>query len=288
MSRDGDQCFPPEWPGERLKRLQQQLSAGTLPQGLINLLGDSAPVPAIRGVGKVESEMYSFILSDALEGIDIGRRYPAFFRRLLADEDLLEEFLLAVKLLVATAENRLKELPAPPDQDLSFLHDGRNGAQDVEVRATANDCRRWRVRWRRAQGELQDQLSHFLHSQRLHYRSSHADLAQLVDDAHITLLDEEVDVAGHALTILLEGIHPAADGAHLELALLASFSCEESPPLQAQLRWGAYEARADVDDHGRAAFPDLPLAAIVEDDGRTLRNGLRLVVAPAGSDGADS
>ena len=51
--------------------------------------------------------MLAIVLSDALEEVDICRRYPAFYRRLLASPALRRQFLDALAALEAHGAGRL-------------------------------------------------------------------------------------------------------------------------------------------------------------------------------------
>ena len=43
--------------------------------------------------------MLSLVVHDALEGVDISTHYPAFYQRMLADNELREAFLDTLDLL---------------------------------------------------------------------------------------------------------------------------------------------------------------------------------------------
>lgn len=65
--------------------------------------------------------MLSLVVNDALEGVDIARRYPTFYRRLLADPQLRRAFLEALEILEKDKTGELVPLPDQLDVDLTFL-----------------------------------------------------------------------------------------------------------------------------------------------------------------------
>lgn len=65
--------------------------------------------------------MLSLVVNDALEGVDIARRYPAFYRLLLADPRLRWAFLEALEIREKEEDGELESLPDPLDVDLAFL-----------------------------------------------------------------------------------------------------------------------------------------------------------------------
>lgn len=86
--------------------------------------------------------MISLVLTDALQGVDVAGRYPAFFRRLRVDPELALTYHDALDLLTADAAGQLRPLPGPPSRDLSFLAQSTIRPQ-LQVTAPDHWCITW-------------------------------------------------------------------------------------------------------------------------------------------------
>src|SRR5688572_17786521 len=94
--------------------------------------------------------MLSLVVHDALEGVDISVRYPAFYQRMLADNELREAFLDSLDLLRRSQVGQLLPLPQPASEDLSFL---RARSSEPRIEYTTNG--RWRILWQRTIADIQ-------------------------------------------------------------------------------------------------------------------------------------
>jgi len=244
------------WLQKKMADLHQELQTGEWPEGGDRLL---------RELGRLEAtpedlETLSLAVNDALEGVDITRRYPAFYRRLLADPHLRQIFLDAMDMLERSEEGGLDPLPRPVDVDLSFLRPEANeGARPSSRRESLL------VKLTRARDQLRE----------LFVPPSAAVPVRRVlsgmEDAYITLIRSDVSTAQGEFEVILEGRRPAASNAlHLSLMLISRKESTDGPDLDATLSWGAYRETRPLDPRGQAAFPPLPLELILDEEGDVL------------------
>lgn len=259
-SRGGERSLE-EWLRRKMADLRQDLQAGQWPEG-----GDAL----LRRLGRLEAsaedlEMLSLVLNDALEGIDITRRYPTFYRRLLADPHLRQIFLDALDLLERSEAGELDSLPESIEVDLSFL-----APEEKKEDNPSSPADRLRVLLTRTRDQLRELFAPPPAAVPL--RSA---LTGMEDD-YITLLRSDVSTAQGAFELILEGRRPAAsDALHLTVMLIPRQEAPARPGLEATLRWGAYEETRPLDERGRASFPPLPLDVILDERG-DVRSGLEL------------
>ena len=240
----------------RLRELRQQLESGDWPEGARQLADELSWLN--RGpAADPDDETFTFALGDALEGVDISRRYPNFYRQLLADPVLRRQFIEAIEILIADTEGTLEPLPESIDIDLSFL-----GKEQSTV-AGGDAPSRWRLMWQRTARQLEETLGAFLSPPELALRSSGA----FPEDDYLTLLDEVREVGGQEVALLLGATRYLANPDVLHLSLIVSVDQAPSAPLHAEIRWGRFETALTVGASGVAEPPPVPLAAIVDDEG---------------------
>lgn len=209
--------------------------------------------------------MFSLALDAALKGVDIRKRYPKFFRQLLASPEARRDFLDALANLEASGEGVEPALTASPSSDLRFLERPAPPAAEMEMKGPG----RWQLSWRRNKEDLQSLFSSFF------LAPGYRDLDSLLEDAQLTLIDEEATVEGMQLTVLLGAIRPLDKPGALLPSLIVSGQGQQ--PLQATLAWGSYHETVRVHD-GLMTFPLLPLAAITEGGGQAVVAGLHFAL----------
>jgi hypothetical protein len=70
---------------------------------------DQDPAPC----SEADLDLLSLVIDEALGGVDISRRFPTFWAKLLASAELREAFLESLELLEAGRAGRLRPLPPP-------------------------------------------------------------------------------------------------------------------------------------------------------------------------------
>jgi hypothetical protein len=223
-------------------------------------------------ISAVDRNMLSLIVSEVLSGEDISRRHPALYRRLLASGELRQAFLDLLESVEAERDERMARFPgALRSLDFLQIHPDKPSLEFF-------DRDRWRTTWERSLEQLQALFS----PPKLAYRADPEEL----EDPWFTLLRDEVQAGGTSYAVALEctlssEIDRALAG-YLTLAITLESPDAGSPfPLSASLSWGAYEGSVLINEEGRARFPDIPLATILEKEGPDLGAGLRLVLQKA-------
>lgn len=253
-----------EWLQERMDALRRDLQGDEASQ--------DEPLPA------EDLTMLTLVVNDALEGVDITRRYPTFYRRLLAKPHLRQIFLDAMDLLAKSEAGELEPLPEEVDVDLSFLaaEETQDEAQDDEAgheEGNPSPAARWRVVVARTRRQLRA-----LFAPPPAAAPVRSALAGMEDD-YVTLIRDDVATEQGDFELILEGRRPAAaNDLHLLLMLVPRGEGEVEAGLEATLRWGTYEETEPVDARGRATFPPLSLDAVL-DEGGDVRAGLELRLA---------
>lgn len=265
MSRQFNHDQLSEWLKRRLAELRKQLEQGQWPdaadQLLLHLTQSGQPMTA------EDEEMLSLVVNDALQGIDIIRQYPAFYRKLLANAELRQAFLDALDLLERRDAGELTPLPEMPPPDLSFLKTAVTPKPLIEHFSPE----KWRVTWHL----LQDHLANLFMPSNLVYRSDSLDL----EDNGIVLLRSQVDVDGTQIDLFLEAIRHVDEPNHFYLYLsTTSLSNIQLPAIQAHLQWGAFQQTVEIDQYGRARFQPLPLTAVLDETTQTFHNDLQLIL----------
>lgn len=215
--------------------------------------------------------MLSLVVNDALDGVDIARRYPVFYRRLLADPRLRWAFLEALEILGKEEDGELDSLPASLDIDLPFLERTQPLEAMVETKLSGS----WRLSWQRPIPYLQSRLIDSFAPADPTNRSP----ADFLEDDRITLVDGVVEVAGDEIGVLLEFVRPAGAPDVLHLSLFVTAGAIAS--FRATVEWGNFRETARVAAFGGVTFPPLSLADLLDDVGQKITAALCLTVEPA-------
>lgn len=271
MSREDDNGLPPagQHTSAFLRRRWQDTGEWPEPADrLLADLSDTAEPPDAE-----DDEMLSLLINDALEGIDITARYPALYRRVLAVTQLRKAFFDALELLEKSRTGELEPMPEGPSEDLTFLQK----FAPMEPVLDQVGSQRWRLSWHRSQQQMQELFELF--EPFLRFAPYYFDEELGV----ITLLHGEWPLEEGTIALQLEAWQPADAEELLSLSLVAA----ALPPggrgavplsaLQATIEWGDFQGTARFDPHGRADLPQLPLALILDENGR-VKADLRLVV----------
>ena len=242
-------------------RQRLAIDASTWPQTADTLFVDLAI--SVDEMG--DDAMLELVVQDALRGVDIPRKYPHVYRRLLSNSNLRQTFL---DLLTALEPNQEQSIPPMPKTDLSFLTTAASPQATVHTSKSG-----WRASWQLFSNHL---TSCFPAPQTLVYRSAYDDL---LEEKNVILLENEFSVNELQLNILLEANleaeHPDTPTLSLSVAALSG---QQLPALQAILTWGSYQAMAVLDRYGMAHFPRLELASVFDKTGQAIRDDLQLVL----------
>lgn len=246
-----------DWVQEQLSALRATLDAGEWPEAADELLREITATTA-GGSEEEDADMLSLVINDALDGVDISRRYPNFYRRLLADLDLRQAFLDALAILEPEDLSDWEAFPKSPVIKMGFLE------EEVQQPLVEVAKEGWRIIWQRSVLQLEQILG----------VSSEADTglawrgarANALEEESLPLLRDSALIGEQQVEVFLEATRPPGPGRQLEPTVIV-ISAEVEQPLQAILRWGSYEATAAVGPDGFAHLPVLPLAAIFDETG---------------------
>lgn len=219
-----------------------------------------------------DEEMLSLIIEDASQGIDISKRYPAFYEKLLNHPDLRQAFLDIVDSLEEEDQHIRIPWTEETDVDLGFL----NEQSSAPLIARLQD--HWTVSWQRTIDHLQALFS----PSELAYRAD----PTLSEDLWFILLREEIKIEDLLYTIVLECTvseeNAEALSPSLNVAVTIGTVTDQSPfPIQASLQWGTYQEQLQIHEEGRVRFPDIPLKTIFDPEHKSIIAQLHLVLEPS-------
>lgn len=261
---------PPESGSEidkKIAALRQRLAtdATAWPQSANALLTDLAA----SSDGMEDDAMLVMIVQDALHGVDVPRKYPEAYRRILSNGSLRQIFL---DLLVALDPSQEKVPPNLPTPDLSFLYTAVSPQPTIHHSPSG-----WHASWHLLSNYLTNQ---FLTPLMPAYRSGYDNL---LEEQSVVLLEDAYTIADLQLNVLLEINLDVNNPETPALFLSVSSNSGQQPPMQASLTWGGYQATAVLDHYGQATFPTLPISEILDKTGQAISTDLHFVLelAPA-------
>jgi hypothetical protein len=211
-----------------------------------------------------DQESLSLIVDEALKGIDIRQRYPAFFDRLLRSSALRSQFIECVlDLREIDDPTEGMAFPVKP-ADLAFLH----SAQPENAKNETH----WKVRLQRSA----EQLMAAFFAPQLNFRGSES-----AAEPGITLLRSEFLMQGATYSVMLQGrLHDTRDDV-LQLSLNVAASEGDFQPLQSTLEWGSFKSCAPIDHEGDTPLPDLPFSSVFNDSQDKIEAELYLTLTVA-------
>jgi hypothetical protein len=210
--------------------------------------------------------MLSIVVNDALMGIDIMKKYPAFYARMLADEELRTAFLDTLELL---EEGRAGKLPAYSDSDTFNPDFLQKVVSQPVIRRSAKD--KLELFWERTVRQLQTMF--FINS--LEPGEVLRSGSYLAGEGTINILHSQVEVDDQELDIRLNASHTLTNPGSLDLMMTISTPEELPYHFELTIVWGDYQETAAVSKYGLAKFPPLKRDQIITPTGE-LMHGLEL------------
>src|SRR5512140_2821535 len=137
----------PNEPFDDLAALKARLAQpDSWPEGANRLLAnlDQSQSSTVEPDSKSD-DLLSLVVNDALRGVDISARYPAFYQQMLVDPDLQQAFLDALSILEQPAVSSLAE----SQPDLGFLN-----TPALQPLIESLSPARWRLVWHAALEQL--------------------------------------------------------------------------------------------------------------------------------------
>jgi hypothetical protein len=211
-------------------------------------------------------EFLSLFIEDARHGVDVSRRYPGFYQKLIIDPELRQAFLDILHLMDEDINHALASIPLPARANLEFL------IEDQTPRSRSIE-KSWNMHWTRTRQELQALFS----PPQLAYRNS-TDI--LSGDEFIIFQDDfRMDDFQYSISIV------CALGEDLAAGLLTRMNVGITPqgtpphlPLKTILEWGQYKESVIIEGEGRISLPPIALAKILDPDLENIISDLELTI----------
>jgi hypothetical protein len=223
--------------------------------------------------------MLSIVVNDAIDGVDITERYPEFYQRMLQNPELFRAFLDAVEVMETDRVRLLESVPEikadlpvwrPLDSDPFVVRFGPGA---------------WKARWRQSVEELTAVFRNLSPFPQPGYRSGWG----LLEESSAPLIRSEVMVEDTTLGVLLTTAW-ADDADMMNLQLTVTLMDDEMgrdsaelnlSSLTADIQWGDYQEVSAINEYGQAVFPPLPIDAITDETGQSIKGDLQLMLHPA-------
>ncbi len=220
--------------------------------------------------------MFSIVINDAMDGVDISERYPEFYRRMLQNPTLFQAFLEAIEVLEANYAGELESVPA------FEVTIPKKRPKDAGPIVESLGSGAWVARWWQGIDQLISIFRNFSSMPQPGFRSGWG----MLEESATSLIRSEVTVENTNLGVQLTAAWTDdPDSMHLQLMVALLDEDEDSAAfrvssLMAGIHWGKYHQRSAVNEYGKAVFPPLPLATITDDTGQEIIEDLQLMLHP--------
>lgn len=274
MDNNNNISLPSDWVKRKLIKLQWELeTSGKWPEPANQLSLDL--IQSKQALEKeADSHMFSVVVNDALNGIDITKRYPLYYRRMLQTPELFQAFLDVIEVLESEEDELLEIIQTIKPVVPEFIS---VDTRPVVERPTSGG---WLVRWRQSVAQLNTIFTRLGPDLVPDFRSSRS----LLEESVAQLIRGEVLVDGKNFGVVLSAVladDPDAMSLQLTVALLDEDGSEfPMTSLEAGIHWGGYDQVQALNDLGQAVFPPLLIKAITDETGETINNDLQLLIHP--------
>lgn len=199
-------------------------------------------------------EFLSLFIEDAQHGVDVSRRYPGFYQKLIIDPELRQAFLDILQLMDEDIDHALASIPLPARVNLEFLFKDRTPLSRSMEKG-------WKIHWMRTQQELQAIFS----PPKLAYRNSTNFLSD--DEFIIFQNDFSIDNFQYSISIACALGEDMETGlmTHMNIGIIPEGSPSQ-PLLKTILEWGQYKETAIITEAGRISLPPIALEKIFDRD----------------------
>ncbi|MCB9134784.1 MAG: hypothetical protein H6636_05110 [Anaerolineales bacterium] len=218
---------------------------------------------------EADDTMLSLVINDALQGIDIQKKYPAFYKRLTEEAALRDAFLDIMDMVQDDLTEPTTTMPSPFEK-LPFL------AFPISHPILNILADRWQLTWQQSIAQLN---AIFLPQTGLSFRGE-----EELDDPWFVLLRENVEISGKFVNVFLEATQEeiSPDQLHFALAVgIDTLPKDTWPSLSATLTWGEYAATIPLKLQGRTMFPPVLLSQILDEQMTSFHSDLHLLLEPA-------
>jgi hypothetical protein len=224
--------------------------------------------PRTFSASPADVEMLSMVVDDVIRGVDIAKRYPSFYQKLIQNMELRRLFLDVLESVEAEQKEEFIALPELGKSSLDFL-----SKTPLEPTITKFGNRSWQVKWQRTAEQLQTIFS----PPGLAYRSA----PDLFEGPRFTLVQEEVEVEGSSYEIKLE-CGPSMDlddSFSISLTAISENSTGELQiPIRVTLIWGSYHESIILSEQGKIILPDISVTDIFDNVKENVSAELNLIL----------
>jgi hypothetical protein len=210
------------------------------------------------------NESIDLMVDQAIHGVDIRNRFPTFYKKLLQNKQLRQQFIDAITTLVPSSTQFIDPYKGSTQFNFSFLKSNLNKITDWPVFITQS-C---------------GQLMKIFFAVEPEFRSA----ADPGAEPSYTLLRKDFILSGITYTVIIDSIlaEEEADTLNASLSLTAENTEQESIfPVQVSLRWGEYSTELSIDQEGKHPLPAIPLALVLNDDLSKVKSDLFLTLNSA-------
>ena len=210
-------------------------------------------------------EPIDLMVDQAIHGVDIQKRFPTFYEKLLKNECLRQQFIDSL-MSFASSEKYSDSFITPSALDLGFLDNRIHQLADWPVFLT----------------QPRSQLMKIFFSPNTGYRSSE----DFGSEPVFVLLQKKFIVAETTFSVQLESRLPDSQAENVNtLAPALSLLIEDNPqktifPIQVSLRWGEYTAEASFTGEGKQNLPNISLSTVLDENFSDIKSDIYLTICP--------
>ena len=220
-----------------------------------------------------DKQMLALIVSDALNGVNIFKEYPNFYRKLLSDNELLETFLDILTLSEMNQTSKLALLPDSPSKNLNFLH---HTPSSISRPLVENLFEHNKIVLRHAAEQIQLIFLAGLGRTPAFTRRG------LGEEQLFSLLQDEVMLGDIQIAITLEATWQLDEPDVLDLILVAGVLSGqvnvEDFSLEANLHWGSYNETRKFLLNDIAPFPPIKYHVFWDEQQQSVTAELQLTI----------
>lgn len=209
-------------------------------------------------------EFLSLFIEEALNGVDVARRYSNYYQKLLTNRDLRRSFLDIIQLMEDDLLHALETLPEPVRSNLQFL------LEEKQVEKS------WQFKWQRSLEQLQEIFA----PPQLAYRAA----SDLGSGEEIRVFQDEFIIDNnlrYSITISCVLSELIENG--LDIILNVGISTKNkfihsSRPIEITLNWGNYKETVIITKDGRHPLPTIPLNFVFDNSIEHVTSALELTI----------
>jgi len=234
-------------------------------KALKNLMDDLKRFSADSDEEIVQAEdNLDLIVDQVVQGADIRQRFPNFYKMLLRNKGLRQQFIDAISVTLSPDLPALDPFLLHRKHTLSFLKQNMPGIST----------------WPIYLSQTKFQLMGLFFPLETSYRGA----ANVTAAPLYSLLRKEFVFNGVTYTILLEG--ELSEQKENALSASISVTAETSAktvafPIQAMVHWGEYASELTFEQEGKQVLPDIPLASVFNGELTEVKADLFLTLSSA-------